>query len=107
MTHGTQVVVITLSEMQLGILVVDTRNSFDGRISYDSKARALHGVCNRQGLFPWFGGSAPIYRSNIVGFWVYFERIMLWVLSKGMLSLALVVDTDGVIVILEPHGCNT
>ena len=46
-THGTQVVIVTLSEMQLGILVVDTRNSWVGGVAYDGKARALYSFPNR------------------------------------------------------------
>jgi len=76
LTHGAHVVIVTLSEMQLGILVVDTRNSFIGRIPYDSKFRALYSPYNRQGRFPWFCGSALIYHSNKVSVRVYFVIII-------------------------------
>jgi hypothetical protein len=56
MTHGAHVVVVTLSEMQLGILVVDTRNSFVGRVPYDGKARALYGLAIGRAAFHGFVG---------------------------------------------------
>ena len=105
MTHGTQVVIVTLFEMQLGILVVDTRNLWVGGVAYDGKARALYSLRNRQGLLPWFCGTALIYHLNKVSVRVYVEMIILWMLHEWMLSLALIVDTDGIN--LESHSSNT
>jgi len=75
-THGTQVVIVTLSEMQLGILVVYTRNSGVSWVAYNGKAGALYSLRNRQGLLPWFSGAALIYHSNKVSVRVYFEIII-------------------------------
>ena len=80
------------------ILVVDTRNSLVGRVPYDGKARALYSPDNWRGLLPWFHRVVLIYHSNIVGVWVYFEIIILCMLTKVILSLALIVDTGGIIV---------
>jgi len=80
------------------ILVVDTRNSLVGRVPYDGKARALYSPDNRRGILPWFRRAVLIYHSNIVGVWVYFEIIILCMLTKVILSLALIVDTGGIIV---------
>ena len=105
MTHGTQVVIITLSKMQLGILIVDTRNSCVGGVTYDGKARALYSSCNWCTLLPWFSEAALICHSNQVSVWVYFEIIILWMPYEWMLSLALIVDTDGIP--LEAYSSNT
>jgi hypothetical protein len=67
---------VTVSEMQLGILVVDTRNLFVGRMLYDRKARALYSLRNRQGLFPWLRGFALIYHLNKISVPVYVEIII-------------------------------
>ena len=67
---------VTISEMQFRILVVDTRNLFVGRMFYDSKARALYSLRDRQGLRPWFRGSALTYHSNKVGVRVCIEIII-------------------------------
>jgi len=83
-THGTQVVIVTLSEMQLGILVVDTRKSGVSWVAYDGKARALYSLRNRQGLLlPWFSGAALIYHSNKVSVRVYFEIIICGCFMNG------------------------
>ena len=72
--RGTQVVVVTLTEMQLGILVVYTRDCFVGvRVPYDGKTRAFHSLCNWQGLQPWLCGVELIYHSNKISVRVYFN----------------------------------
>ena len=77
MTHGTQVVIVTFSEMQLGILVVDTRNSGVGWVAYDGNARALYSPGNWRGHLPWFSGAALIYHSNKVSVRVYFKIVIM------------------------------
>ena len=103
--HGTQVVIVTLSEMQLGILVVDPRDSCVGGVTYDGKARAFYSPCNWRSLLPWFSEAALIYHSNKVSVRVYSEIIILWMPYEWMLSLTLIVDTDGIN--LESYNGNT